>query len=500
MTGLFSVTQNHTVLPVVLPLLAAFLMQPLARVSAPVARLLGPATLAVSAYLLIRLWLAFGSTPYSLAIGGYAPPLGIVFYVDRLALLFATAVPVLALLFWSRGEGDADAARRDAVMLLLAAAATGLALSGDLFNIYVFYELTAVASFGLISLRATGAAYIATVRYLLLSAFGSVLALVGIAIVYLDTGTLNLAHLAVLAPENLAGPTGLAAFALLLIGFGIKAELFPLNTWVPEVYATAPARISALLAGLVSKLAVIVVVRLLVLAFDGTGAAQLMLALGALGFITGELAAWRARDLNRMLAYSSIGQLGLVFIGFSLSGTAGVLAGLALALHHLVIKSALFALATRWRGALERLTGAARSAPIAAALVVLFALSLIGVPPLPGFWAKLLVLLGLADLSTPLALGALALVLLGTAVEVNYLFRLVVRLYGRPDDAAAPAPPRPKLLDLGIASVAGVLLLVTTIAVGPVSGWLRGIAEQAADRAVYIETVLPDMLVQARTP
>jgi formate hydrogenlyase subunit 3/multisubunit Na+/H+ antiporter MnhD subunit len=500
MTGLFSITQGHTVLPVVLPLLAAFLMQPLGRVAKPVALLLGPATLAVSAYLLIMLWLAYGDAPYALAIGGFAPPLGITFYVDRLALLFATAVPVLTLLFWSRGEDDPDPLRRDAVMLLLAAAATGLALSGDLFNIYVFYELVAVASFGLVTLRATGAAYIATVRYLLLSALGSVLALVGIAIVYLQTGTLNLAQLAQLAPDALQNPLGLAAFALLLIGFGVKAELFPVNTWVPEVYATAPARISALLAGLVSKLAVIVVVRLLVLAFDGTGASQLMLALGALGFVTGELAAWRARDLNRMLAYSSIGQLGLVLIGFSLSGAAGMLAGLALALHHLVIKSALFALATRWGGALERLTGAARSAPVSAGLVVLFALSLIGVPPLPGFWAKLLLVLGLAELSTPLALGALALVLLGSAVEANYLFRLVVRLYARPEDASAPAAPKPKLLDFGIASAAGVLLLAATVAVVPVSGWLRGVADQAADRAAYIDTVFPTTLVQQRAP
>jgi formate hydrogenlyase subunit 3/multisubunit Na+/H+ antiporter MnhD subunit len=215
-----------------------------------------------------------------------------------------------------------------------------------------------------------------------------------------------------------------------------------------------------------------------------------MLALGALGFITGELAAWRARDLNRMLAYSSIGQLGLVFIGFSLSGTAGLLAGLALALHHLVIKAALFGLATRWGGSLERLVGAARSAPIASGLMVLFALSLIGVPPLPGFWAKLLVVMGLAEQSTTLSLSALALILIGTAVEANYLFRLVIKLYAR-GEADAPAPPRPKLLDLGIASAAGVLLLVATVGVGRVSGWLGGIASQAADREVYIRTVFP---------
>ena len=489
-----TVTANQIVLAVVLPLLAAFLMQPLASVSRPLAKFLGPLTLAVSALLLVAIWYRFGGAPFVVAIGGYAPPLGIVFYVDRLALLFATLVPLLTLLFWTRGEADADPVRRDAVMLLLAAAATGLALSGDLFNIYVFYELTAVASFGLVTLQATGGAYIATVRYLLLSALGSVLALVGIAVIYLQAGTLNLAQLAQLAPATLHNPAGLAAFALLLIGFGVKAELFPLNTWVPEVYATAPARIAALLAGLISKLAVIVIVRLLVLAFDGTGAASLMLALGALGVITGELAAWRARDLPRMLAYSSIGQLGIVFIAFALPGPAGVLAGLAVALHHLIIKPALFGLATRWNGSLQRLTGAARSAPLAAGLVVLFALSLVGVPPLPGFWAKLLVVIGLADLGTPLALAALALVLLATAIEANYLFRLVVRLYQAPATDSRPAAPA--RLDVAVASLFGLMLLGATVAIDPVADLLGNIARETADVPAYIKTVFPDTLAQ----
>ncbi len=494
----FEPTPNHIVLAVVMPLLGAFLMQPLSRVSKPLAQLLGPAVLAASAYLLVALWLAFGDAPFVVAIGGFAPPLGVVFYVDRLALLFATAVPLFTLLFWSRGEHSPDGGRSDALMLLLAAAATGLALSGDLFNIYVFYELTAVASFGLVALgatgQATGAAYIATLRYLLLSAFGSVLALVGITIIYTLTGTLNLAQIAQLAPSTLQNPAGLAAFALLLIGFGVKGELFPVNTWVPEVYATAPARIAALLAGLLSKLAVIVVVRLLVLAFDGTGASTLLLALGTLGVLTGELAAWRARDFPRMLAYSSIGQLGLVFIAFSLPGAAGILAGLAVALHHLVIKSALFGLATRWNGSLAGLAGAAKSAPLASALFVLFALSLIGVPPLPGFWAKLLVLTGLAQLGSQAAMTALLVVLLATAVEANYLFRVAVRLYQQPE--AGTKPIRPAKLDVAVAAVFGLVLLVATVAIDPLAAVLGDIAAQTADVAGTISTVLPEVVAQ----
>jgi len=506
---IWNLPTSAIVLPVVLPLLAAFLMQPLGRVSGAVARVLGPLSLLASAWVLIDCWLTYGDAPFTVAIGGYAPPLGIVFYVDRLALLFATAVPLLTLLFWTRGEDHPDPDRRDAVMSLMAAAATGLALSGDLFNVYVFYELTAVASFGLVTLNGTGRAYIATVRYLLLSAMGSVLALVGIAIVYHQTGTLNLAQIAQLAPETLQGPTGLAAFALLLIGFGVKGELFPVNSWVPEVYSTAPARVSALLAGLISKLAVLVLVRLLVLAYQGTAAADLMLLLGLISVITAELAAWRARDFPRMLAYSSIGQLGMVFIAFSLPGEAGVLAGLALALHHLVVKSALFGLATRWNGTLEALTGVARSAPIAAGLFVLFALSLIGVPPLPGFWAKLLVVIGLADGGSALQMTALAAILIGAAVEASYLFRLAVQMYQETGGAATgqettggatqptAQPPKPMRIDVGIAALAGALLLAITVAIDPAAGALRDIARQAADVAGYIETVFPETVARS---
>ncbi|MFZ0791889.1 MAG: proton-conducting transporter membrane subunit, partial [Chromatiaceae bacterium] len=455
---------NQILLPVVLPLLAAFLMQPLAQVSRLAARALGPLVLVLSALITARIWLGFGEAPFTAAIGGFAPPLGIVFYADHLALLFALAVPLFTLLFWP-GLGDQSSdpghcARRDALVLLLVAAATGLALSGDLFNIYIFYELAAVASFGLASLTGTPRALVATLPYLLISAFGSVLSLVGISFLYMATGTLNLAQLAQLAPQTLQGPLGLASFALMLVGFGVKAELFPLNTWVPDVYATAPSRVSALLAGLVSKLAVLVVVRLLVLVFHQPEASQLLLLLGVLGVLTGELAAWRARDFPRMIAFSSIGQLGIVFIAFSIDGDIGLLAGIAVALHHLIVKSAFFGLAARWNGSLEALTGAARRAPLAAGLYVLFALSLIGVPPLPGFWAKLLVLVGLAQGGSALELFALVSVLLVTAVEASYLFRVAARLYGQSDSPPAP----PARWDLGAAAVLGAALIGVTLA------------------------------------
>lgn len=482
---------NQIVLTVVLPLLAAFLLPVLGRISVTLARYLGPVVLMLGLLLTWDIWNNM-TQPYMIAIGGFAPPAGIVFYVDQLSLLFTALVLLMTLLLWP-WRGDSSI-RECSLTLLLAAAACGLALSGDLFNIYVFYELASVASFGLVAAIATSAVYAAAIRYLIISGFGTVLALTGIALVYTQTGTLNLAQLALLAPEQLNNATGVTAFLLILLGVGVKAELFPVNTWVPEVYATARKRVTALLAGLVSKLAVLVLVRLLVLVFQTEQALQIMLLLGILGVISGELAAWRARDMSRMLAYSSIGQLGIVFIAFSIPGEAGLYAGIAVALHHLLVKPALFLLAERWGRSLAGLRGAARTSPFGALLFVLFALSLIGVPPFPGFWAKLLVVMGLISQAAPGYSLALAVILITTVIEANYLFRVVIGLYARTgaEAQAGSTGTQPHgALDLATSGLFGAALLAALFFIAPLGQQLQETAAQAADVKTYITTVFP---------
>jgi formate hydrogenlyase subunit 3/multisubunit Na+/H+ antiporter MnhD subunit len=473
-------------LTVVLPLLGAFLL-PLTRDNALawLGRLFGPLLLAVSAWILFMHWSTF-SAPQVVILGGFAPPLGIVFYIDRLALLFALAVPLMTLLLWP-GDAEKDALRRQSLTLLLAASLTGLALSGDLFNIYVFYELAAVASYGLVAGSGSAAGYLAAFRYLLVSALGSVIGLLGIGLIYFETGTLNLAHLATLSDE-LASPQGLAAFAMLVIGFGVKAELFPVNGWVPEVYAAANRRVAALLAGLASKLAVLVIVRVLLLVFPGEEARQLLLMLGILGVITGELAAWQARDLSRMLAWSSIGQLGIVFIAFSLPGEAGLIAGVAVAMHHLVVKTALFLLAERWGGSIDKLRGAAGVSALGAGLFVLFALSLLGLPPLPGFWSKFLVLGGLAEAATAMHYLAMTVVLTGTVLEGAYLLRVITTLYASPDDTSAPQSQKGS--SLLASALLGVALIAAAVLIEPLWQTLGDIAAQGVDTAGYTQAVL----------
>ena len=481
---------NQLALLVALPLVTAFLLPVINRASEFAGRWTGPFVLSITSALGISLWSQLGDSAVAIELGGFRPPLGISLYADQLAILFAVASSLGTLLLWPR-NGD-DRIRQSTLALILAASGNGLALSGDLFNIYVFYELIAVASYGLIATKASAGSHAATLRYLVLSSFGAAMALTGIALVYQATGTLNLAQLAQLAPTHLNNIQGLAAFILMLIGFGVKAELFPVNTWVPEVYATAPTRVSGLLAGVISKLALLIIVRLLVLVFHQPEALTAMLVLGIMGVITGELTAWRARDFKRMLAYSSIGQLGIIFIAFSIPGKAGVFAGLAVALHHLVVKPALFLLAESWNGSLTKLAGAAKTSPLAAALFILLALSLIGVPPLPGFWAKLLVLVELSGQAQALYYLGACVILAGAALEANYLFRVASRFY-HPDKQQTPAAAH-RLPELATASLLTAGLAASVIMLTPLAEQIERIASQAANAAHYIETVNPEVM------
>ena len=242
---------------------------------------------------------------------------------------------------------------------------------------------------------------------------------------------------------------------------------------------------------MISKIAVLVILRILVLIFPSDEARQLMLILGMVGVLAGELSAWRAKDYPRMLAFSSIGQLSMVFIAFSLPGEAGLLAGLAIALHHLLVKPGLFLLAESWGGALDKLSGVAHQTGQfwPAMLFVLLALSLLGMPPLPGFWAKLLLVKALVmeqDLLTTLALIAL---LSATVVEANYLLTLAVRLFHK--DAPAEAPPAHHALNRWTVGLIGLLLVIGMVDMADLGDGLTGIAAQAADVGLYQTTVYP---------
>ncbi|MCK5716167.1 MAG: hypothetical protein KAH77_01670 [Thiomargarita sp.] len=470
---------------VVLPLLGAFLLPLVYRENIKLRIGIGPFVLGLNLIIAVMIWFDVAANgAHTIVMGGFPAPLGIIFYVDQLALLFVIMVILGTLILWLGKEKDyIGYIQEETLLLLIVGGSCGLVLSGDLFNIYVFYEIVAVSSYGLAASRGS---YAASVRFLILGAFGSSLLLLGIALIYAVTGTLNLAHLAVLAPQSLQGIVGVTAFVFIIIGLGVKAELFPVNTWVPEVYTTAPARISALLGGIVSKLALLVILRLLITLYESSAAHLLLLTLGVLGVITGELAAMRATHLRQMLAYSSIGQLGLVAIAFSIPGPAGIIAGTALALHHAIVKPALFMLTKAWGKQLSDLAGASKVSLLSSLLFLVFALSLIGIPPLPGFWAKFLLLKGALETNIAAYQMAIAVVLIATVIETTYFMR-IVRLMFQEELKKTSTLKAPALQELMPACVFLAILLISVFAIKPMGTHLNTLAISAADKSVYID-------------
>ena len=481
---------QYVILTVVLPLLAAFLLPSTGRFSFTIARLIAPLVLLFSTYLLIDVFIS-NTEPFVLHIGDFIAPQGIAFYIDELALIMALAVQIFALLLWPWKAPGSDSnssasVKQLSLMLLLVSSANGLAFSGDLFNLYVFYELLAVATYGLVAYNSNnGTGFAAAFRYLIVSATGSVLALVGISLIYFLTGTLNFAHLATLQTA-LYNPIGLTAFILILVGFGVKAELFPVNSWVPEVYSAASRRLSALLAGVISKLAVLMIIKVMLFIFPYDEARQFILILGLAGVIVGELSALKANDFTRMISWSSVGQLGLVFVAFSIPGKAGIIAGLAVMFHHMLTKPALFLIAEKWGGNFSLLNGQGRKTWLLSAAFVIIALSIIGVPPLPGFWAKFLLLTGLADNTAYLAM---IVILIMTVIEAFYLFRVFNHLYGTEPHTDGNTL-RHSFLDQLTVSVLTVLLLFSVVELETVNIMLNSMTDQLTDLNGYIVRVL----------
>jgi len=474
----------------VIPIFGAFLLPTIYKQHELAPKWGVSAILGFSILITLNLWAdVIKNGAQTMAMGGYPAPLGIVFYIDQFSLLFIMMVLVGTIIL--RLGKEVAPVKEDMLTLWLVGASCGLAMSGDLFNIYVFYEIIAIASYGLAGSHGRNASYAASLRYLILGTLGSAFALLGIALIYATTGTLNLSHLSVIGPELLNTPVGLMAFTFILIGLGVKAELFPVNTWVPEVYATTSVRTAALLGGIVSKLALLVVVRLLVLIYADTNAPLLLMTLGILGVITGEFSALRATNFRQVLSYSSIGQLGLIAIAFSIPSTAGIIAGIALALHHAVVKSALFMLAEAWQGHLSKLTGAAHGSKTSAVMFLILALSLTGIPPLPGFWAKFLLISAAIQAGNDWYLLAVVAVMIATVIETAYFIRIARIIFQKPYEENKTTAIVPQRQELVPALTLSGLLLITTLTIGWIGDGMKTVADQTADKALYLEQSLP---------
>lgn len=378
---------------------------------------------------IVLLMRAAAGETLSLAFGGWALPVAIEFAIDRssAALVAITALMGTASLLFLASDADIGARHPLLLPLLFGvlAGSGGAFITADLFNLYVWFEVMLICALGLLAIGGRLDQLDASFKYLALNLIGTLLLLFAVGGVYGLTGHLNFAALAQSLPEASGGPW-LAVLALLCFAFLVKAGAFPVFAWLPASYHTLPAPILALVAGLLTKVGIYAVLRTLGDVF-APGPALLYEALGwvaAATMLLGVLGAAYHWDMRRILAFHIISQVGYILLGIALASEAGYAATLFYTLHHIVVKGNLFLVAAiLWRltGSYDlRLIGGLYVAkPWLTLLLLIPALSLVGIPPLSGFWAKLLLL------QEAIAQGRVAWTVIALLVSVLTLYSMV---------------------------------------------------------------------------
>nr|WP_030881761.1 Na+/H+ antiporter subunit D [Streptomyces sp. NRRL B-24051] len=389
-------------LPVLLPLCAtgvslAFGVR-LARFQRFISVAVLTAVLALSVTLMIA---ADRQGPLSVHLGDFAPPLGITLVADRLSglMLTVSSAVTLSVLVYSLGQGMADRDKETPVAvfhpayLILVAGVSLTFVAGDLVNLYVGFEIMLVASFVLLTLGGTGPRIRAGSTYVIISLFSSMLFLTAIAMTYAATGTANFAQLAQRLPDLPLGVQTLVQ-AMLLTVFAIKAAVFPLAAWLPDSYPTAPAPVTAVFAGLLTKVGIYCMLRTETLLFPGNRLGDLLTAVALASMIVGILGAVAQTDLKRLFSFTLISHIGYMVFGIGLATREAYGGAIFYVAHHITVQTSLFLVAglIERRGGtneLTRLGGMARSAPLLALLFFVPAMNFAGIPPFSGFIGKL---------------------------------------------------------------------------------------------------------------
>lgn len=388
-------------LPVLLPLLGAAGALLVARRPTFQRTLSTVVLVAVLAVSVALLFVADAEGAGAVSVGGWPVPLGIVLVVDRLSALMLVVASTVALgvLVFAVGQGAADGSEETPLsifhptFLVLVAGVSNAFLAGDLFNLYVGFEILLMASYVLLTLGGTAARIRGGITYIVVSLTSSLLFLAGIGLVYAATGTVNMAQLAVRLGELPEG-TQVLLQSMLLVAFGIKAAVFPLSAWLPDSYPTAPAPVTAVFAGLLTKVGVYAIIRTQTLLFPGGALDEVLMWAALATMLVGILGAVAQSDLRRMLSFTLVSHIGYMVFGIALGSTAGLAGAVFYVAHHIAIQTTLFLVAglvERQGGttAVDRLGGLARRSPLLAVLFFVPAMNLAGIPPLSGFIGKL---------------------------------------------------------------------------------------------------------------
>lgn len=438
-------------------------------------------------------------------LGNWSAPYGISIVADLLSGIMVTVTGIIGCSVLVYSLSSVDERRQSfgfhPLIHVLLLGVCGAFLTGDIFNMYVWFEVMLIASFVLVALGGEKAQLEGAIKYVTLNLISSALFLAAAGVLYSTVGTLNMADLArQLGSQPVTGVPTVAA-AILLIAFGIKAAVFPLFFWLPASYHTPPVAVSAIMAGLLTKVGVYALVRVfsLMFVYEFTYAKPILLFVAGATMVTGVLGAAAQGEFRRILSFHIISQIGYMVMGLAIFTPLALAGTVFYIVHHIIVKTNLFLIAgivDRLKGSydLSRLGGLYREKLWLAILFLIPALSLAGLPPLSGFWAKLILVRA--------GLAAEHYVLIATALAVSLLTLFsMTKIWNEAFWKEADAGQSDRSGDhsnagLRLMVAPAVLLAGLTLAIGFYAEPLFALASSAADQLVdpsqYIDAVLPE--------
>ena len=441
------IAQHLPILQIVLPLMAAPVCMVIRHphVVWIWATLIAFLCLPMSIALLMQV-MAEGVIVYEL--GGWAAPWGIEYRIDKLnafVLVIVTAIGAVVMPYAKRTV-DAEIPMNRVylfytMLLLCETGLLGIAITGDAFNLFVFLEISSLSSYVLISLGKDRRCLTAAYRYLIMGTIGATFYIIGVGLMYMVTGTLNIADLAILVPEMVDSRTIHAALAFLTVGLALKAALFPLHMWLPNAYAYAPSAVTVFLAATATKVAIYAFIRVVFTIFGDIDILAalpiryLLMGLAIAAMFAGSAVAIYQNNAKRLLAYSSVAQIGYMILGISMDSVTGVTAGIVHLFNHALMKGALFmalgAIMLQTGSVdLRDMRGIGHRMPLTMAAFVVGGLSLIGVPLTAGFVSKWYLIQAALEAGWwPLAV----LIVFSSLLAVIYIWRIVEIAYLQPN-------------------------------------------------------------------
>lgn len=454
-----AIVNNLPVFVVILPLFIAFTLPTLSRRM----RLVETMVVVVSLLgLLGSIFLAGAllgqDTTIKYALGGWSPPWGIELIINNFGgfFLLVVALVILPIALFSCNNLSAEVgsggqrARFYVLFLLLSGSLAGMAVTNDLFNIFVLVEVATLSCCGLVSARNHPRAAEAAFRYLILATLGSAFVLAGIGLIYITTGHLNIsfANAALAINQGHYSHVLWMAISFMIVGFGVKSALFPLHIWLPEAHSIAPTPASAILSGLAVKGYIVCLIKILYNVFGPAiltaySIRRILALAGMLAIIAGSILALKQKALKRRLAYSTVAQVGYIFLGICLANDIGIAGALFYLASHAIIKAGLFLAAgaiiqVTGKDNIDELAGIGKTMPITMGAFTIASLGLVGIPLFSGFIGKWHLLLGATHGGNNLAA---AVIILGSILCAAYLFPVLKIAYFSPGDKPAYRDP-----------------------------------------------------------